>query len=57
MTGAVTDADQDGFVRRLRFGQGVGSPSPPMYGVVGVLKEVGAGFLAKEVAIYDGSEL
>ena len=52
VAGAVTDAEQDGFVLRARHTEGFLAPGVPVDRVIGMLQEVGAafGFQAVHVA-------
>ncbi len=49
VAGGVTDGEQDGLAGALGFGQGVGSPRPPVDRIIAVLEKVGAGFAAQAV--------
>ena len=49
MAGGVAHREQDRLVAAAGLGEGFGSPGAPVDGVVPVLEQVGAGFVAEEV--------
>ena len=49
MAGGVADGEEDEFVFLFREGECLIAPWQPVYGVVGVLEEVGGGFLGEGV--------
>ena len=49
MAGGIADGEKDGLVGGLGLGQRCRAPGTPMDGVVLVLEEIGAGFVAEEI--------
>jgi hypothetical protein len=45
MAGGITDGEEDGFVFPPGFAKSFFVPRIPVYGIVGMLKKVGAFFL------------
>ena len=49
MTGGIADGEENGLVGGFGLGERGGPPGAPMDGVVLVLKQIGAGFVAEEI--------
>ena len=49
VAGGVADGKQNGLVAFLGFPESLFTPSHPVYWIILVLKEIGAGFLTEEV--------
>ncbi len=52
VAGGVADGEEDGFVFAASFFDGFGAPGMPIDGVVGVLKEVGAGGVDETIGVF-----